>query len=271
MKRIFNIVILLILFFITGCNDVSVVNPELSYKDYIVVRAELIAGEDFAGVKFTRTQPLNQQYDNTNDAITSNVTAYLKIGKVQVVPLYHAGNGMYKASDRIQIHSDSTYELFANVNGVGVYSITTVPEKPRTASANIIDKSSFRANIYTKPGAVYGAAWKIYNSVTNDVIDSAPDFKEVVQNADPFSTSTIPVNTMDLPAEYRTNNYSYLWYIRVYAYDSPYLKFFKTRNNSQPVSDVFSQGGDQIIWNVYGNNVIGLFIGAAYGDYVKVQ
>ena len=76
---------------------------------------------------------------------------------------------------------------------------------------------------------------------------------------------------MDLPAQYRTNNYSYLWYLRVYAYDLPYLKFFKTRNNNQPVSDVFSQGGDQIIWNVYGNNAIGLFIGAAYGDYEKVQ
>ena len=255
----------------TGCENVSVVNPDLNYKEYVVVRAELIAGEDFTGVKFTRTQPLDQQYDGTNAAITSNVTAYLKINKVQIVPLHHVGNGVYMASDRLPIHSGNTYELFAKVNDMGIYSITTVPETPTAESANFNNNINFQAKIYTTPEVVYGAAWEIYNIGNDQVIDAASDFQEVVQNQDSFSRSAIPVNTTALPEKYRSGNYSNLWYIRIYAYDNQYLKYFETRNNNQPISDVFSQGGDQIIWNVHGTNAIGLFIGVAKGKHIKVQ
>ena len=255
--------------FVAGCDDVTVVNPDLNYKEYVVVRAELVAGQDFDGVKFSRTEPLGQQYDSTIAAITSGVTAYLKIGGVQVIPLHHVGNGVYKASDRIPIKTDTQYELFAEVNGVGIYSKTKVPKTPQVASAYVEKDTIFQANVYTNPGEVYGAAWEIYNNGT--VIDGAPDFGEIVHNDNQFSTSTIPVNTMALREQYRSSNYSNLWYVRVYAYDSAYLMFFTTRNNNQPVSDVYSQGGDQIVWNVYGTNVIGLFMGVAKSNYIKVQ
>ncbi len=271
MKCIIKIFIFSVIFFFAGCENVSVVNPDINFKEYIVVRAELVADEDFTGVQFTRTQPLDQQYDSTTAAITSNVTAYMKINGVQVVPLHHFGNGIYMPIDRIRIQSGYTYELFADVNGVGVYSTTIVPEKPMVASAHFNPDTSFQANIYAIPGAVYGAAWEIYNSGTNNIIASAIDFKEIVQNSDKFNTSTIPVITMVIPNEYKSSNYFNQWYIRVYAYDPAYLPYFLTRNNNQPVSDVFSQGGDQIIWNVHGNGVIGLFIGVVAGDYVKVQ
>jgi hypothetical protein len=271
MKNILYIIFTSILISFIGCEDVSVVNPDLSYKEYIVVRAELVAGEDFAGVKFTRTQPLNQQYNSASAAITSNVTAYLKVNGVQVIPLHHAGNGIYLASDRIEIQSGYTYELFAEVGDTAIYSSTTIPEKPIVVSTQVVNDSFFQANVRTNTNEVYGAAWEIYNSGIDEVVDSASDFKEIIQNTDVFNTAPIPVNTIDLPVQYRSSNYSYLWYLRVYAYDTPYLKFFRTRNNNQPVSDVFSQGGDQVIWNVFGNNVVGMFIGVAKGDFVKVQ
>ena len=272
MKIILYIIFTSILILFAGCEDVSVVNPDLSYKQYIVVRAELVAGQDFTGVKFTRTQPLNQQYNSVSANITSNVTAYLKVNGVQVIPLYHAGNGIYLASDRIQIQSGYTYELFAEVGDTAIYSFTRIPYKPVVVSTQLVNDSHFQANVRTKTDEVYGAAWEIYNnSGIGVVVDSASDFQEIVQNTDQFNTAAIPVNTMDLPVQYRSGNYSDLWYVRVYAYDTPYLKYFRTRNNNQPVSDVFSQGGDQVIWNVYGNNVIGMFIGVAKGDYVKVQ
>jgi Domain of unknown function (DUF4249) len=271
MKIILYIIFASILILFAGCEDVSVVNPELSYKEYIVVRAELVAGENFTGVKFTKTQPLNQQYNSSTAAITSNVTAYLKVNGVQIIPLHHAGNGVYLASDNIQIQPGYTYELFAEVGGSGIYSFTRVPDKPTVVSTQIVNDSYFQANVKTNPNEVYGAAWEIYSSSgLGVVVDSASDFQEIVQNTDEYNTAPIPVNTMDLPVQYRSGNYSNLWYVRVYAYDTPYLKYFRTRNNGQPVNDVFSQGGDQVIWNVVGNNTIGMFIGVAKGDFVKV-
>jgi Domain of unknown function (DUF4249) len=272
MKIILYIIFASILIIFAGCEDVSVVNPDVSYKEYIVVRAELSAGEDFTGVKFTRTQPLNQQYNSATAAITSNVTGYLKVNGVQIIPLHHAGNGIYLASSNIQIQSGYTYELFAEVDGTGIYSFTRIPEKPTVVSTQVINDSYFQANVQTNPDEVYGAAWEIYNGNSlGAAVDSASDFQEIVQNTNVYNTTPIPVNTMDLPVQYRSSNYSNLWYVRVYAYDTAYLKYFLTRNNSLPISDVFSQGGDQVIWNVVGNNAIGMFIGVAKGDFVKVQ
>lgn len=271
MKKVLYIICISILISLIGCENVSVVNPDLNYKEYIVVRAELVAGEDFTGVKLTRTQPLNQQYDSSSAAITSNVTAYLKVNGVQVIPLHHAGNGIYLASARMPIISGYTYELFAEVGNTGIYSFTRIPQKPTVVSAQVVNDSIFQANVQSETNAVYGAVWEIYNGSVGQVIDSAPDFKEIVQNTDVYKTEPIPVNTLALPTQYRSGNYSNLWYVRVYAYDTAYLKFFRTRNNNQPVSDVFSQGGDQVIWNVTGNNVIGMFIGVAKGNFVKVQ
>jgi hypothetical protein len=271
MKIILYIIFASILILFAGCEDVSVVNPNVGYKEYIVVRAELSAGEDFTGVKLTRTQPLDQQYNSATAAITSNVTAYLKVNGVQIIPLHHAGNGIYLASSNIIIQSGYTYELFAEVEGEGIYSFTRIPEKPTVVSTQVVNDSYFQANVKTNPDEVYGAVWEIYNSSgIGVVVESASDFQEIVQNTDAYNTAPIPVNTIDLPDKYRSSNYSDLWYVRVYAYDTPYLKYFRTRNNNQPVSDVFSQGGDQVIWNVVGNNAIGMFIGVAKGDYVKV-
>ena len=271
MKNVLYLIFISILISFIGCENVSVVNPDLNYKQYIVVRAELVAGEDFAGVKLTRTQPLNQQYDSTSAAITSNVTAYLRVNRVQIIPLHHAGNGIYLASDRIRIQSGYTYELFAEVGDTAIYSFTRIPQKPIVVSTQVVKDSLFQANVQPETNAVYGAVWEIYNSSTDQGVDSASDFQEIIQNTDVYKTAPIAVNTLALPAQYRSSNYSDLWYVRIYAYDTPYLKYFRTRNNNQPVSDVFSQGGDQVIWNVSGNNVIGMFIGVTKGDLVKVQ
>ena len=130
MKNVLYLIFISILISFIGCENVSVVNPDLNYKQYIVVRAELVAGEDFAGVKLTRTQPLNQQYDSTSAAITSNVTAYLRVNGVQIIPLHHAGNGIYLASDRIRIQSGYTYEFFAEIGDAAIYSFTRIPQKP---------------------------------------------------------------------------------------------------------------------------------------------
>jgi hypothetical protein len=270
MKIILYLIFALILILFFGCEEVTVVNPDLSYKEYIVVRAELVAGQDFTGVKFTRTQPLNQQYDSANANITFNVTAYLKVNGVQVIPLHHAGNGIYLASDRIRIQSGYTYELFAEVGDTAIYSFTRIPQKPIVVSTLVVKDSLFQANVQPETNVVYGAVWEIYNSSIDQVVDRASDFQEIVQNTDVYKTAPIPINTLALPAQYRASTYNDLWYVRVYAYDTPYLKYFRTRNNNQPVSDVFSQGGDQVIWNVVGNNAIGMFIGVAKGDYVKV-
>ncbi len=266
MKKLTYIFFLLAFMLASGCEKVSVIDPQLSYKEYTVVRAKLTADTYFDGVTFTKTLPVNEKYDITK-AELKNVTAYLKIG-VRIVPLHYTSKGVYMPLGRLYIYPDSTYELFAKVNNTSIYSITKVPEKPKVTSAVFFNNTYLTANITTRQNEVYGATWDIYT--LDRVIDEAPDFHQVVEQPDRFTTS-ISVRTLDLPVAYRSGSYDNMRYIRVYAFDSPYLKFFKTRNNNQPVSDVFSQGGDQVIWNVQGENTIGLFIGVAPGDYVKAK
>jgi len=82
-----------ILFF--GCEQVEIINPDTTFKENVVVRAELLAGENFAGVTFTKTLPLDIAY-SISAAEIRNVTAYLKINKIQIVPLHYTSNGIYK-------------------------------------------------------------------------------------------------------------------------------------------------------------------------------
>ena len=85
-----------------GCDQVEVITPDTSFKENVVVRAELLAGENFTGVSFTKTLPLNIAY-SISDAELKDVTVYLKINNTQVVPLHYTNNGLYKPLYNLKI------------------------------------------------------------------------------------------------------------------------------------------------------------------------
>jgi hypothetical protein len=266
MNKIFIYILILVTLIITSCDDVSTVNPQLSYKEYIIVKSELKLNIDFEGVYITKTLPINEPYD-TNKAYVKDVIAYLMIDGVKIVPLHYFQGGLYKPYGNLIPQSKETYELFASVNNVSFYATTKIPQIPVVTNLNFVNRH-IDINVKSNPGEVYGALWAIVNPYTESAIDMSNDFLSVVEAANPSISPTTYLSTKDLPDKYNSDAYKNYRCAKVYAYDTPYLKYFQTKNNNQPVSNAFVQGGDQIIWNVQGENVFGMFIGVAEGSFV---
>ena len=269
MKKLFFLILLLISLFIASCDELDVINPDTVYKEYIVVRAELKALSNFEGVTFTKTLPINEPYD-TNKAFLRNVTAYLKIDGIRIIPLHYYRAGVYKPFGNVFIVPSGTYELFAMVDSISIYGITKIPKQPEVISSSY-SNNHIDAEVKSNPSEVYGAVWAIVNPSNNSLIDIGSDFLSIVNSSYDISLPTTSVSTTDMPNKYASGSYNNYRCVKVYAFDTPYLKYFNTKNNNQPISNAFVQGGDRIAWNIQGNNVIGLFIGVAEGGYVKTN
>ena len=269
MNKFYYIFLIFIALADFGCENVEVINAGLVYKEYTVVRAEFKANNVFEGVSITKTLPTNVPYDIKNAELT-NVTAYLKINGIQVIPLNYSGDGVYNSIYRIVIHSGNTYELFADYNGKSIYAKTTVPEKPVITNANYSDNNYVNAYVKNVPGVSFGSIWEISPSPIYGISDHALDFLSVIPSGSD-TLSSVLIRTMDIPLQYGNAYNNNELYVKVYAFDSAYADYFKTKNNNQPVSNIFAQGGDNIAWNVEGTDVIGLFIGSCESDDYKVS
>lgn len=255
--------------FIFGCENVDIISPNVGYQEYIVVRGELKAYSPFEGVTFTKTLPLNESYD-IKKAELKDVTAYLRVNGTRIITLRYLKDGLYAPLDTIAVKPGFTYELFAQYNNTTIYSITKVPQTPKIISASLQDNRFVEVTVQPNPDEAYGAGWEIYNSVTRNLYVESTDFQTIVQSSDNLETNLV-VDTKDLPADYVSSSYNNLIYAQVYAFDSPYFDYFKSKNNNQPSENVFAQGGDQVSWNVQGDHVIGLFIGLAVVKYIQVN
>lgn len=269
MKRINYIFFLTTIFLLLyGCENVNVLDTNLVYKEYIVVRAELKADQVFGGVSFTQTLPTNEQYDTARAQLTG-VSAYITINGVQVIPLLNAGGGIYKPSYKIKIVPGYTYELFGEYNGKKIYAKTKVPYKPVIVRA-AFQNSHVDVYVAQRSGEAYGSIWEFSGSPAGGFGRHAVDFLTVIAaGADTLLPAL--VRTTDIPSYYNFASYQDNLYVKAYAFDLPYAQYFKTKNNNQPVSNTFAQGGDAVAWNVQGNNVIGLFIGENESTDYKVN
>ena len=269
MNKIYFLLLFFFSLLLIGCEEVDIVDPQTTYKEYVVVRAELKAFSNFEGVAFTKTLPINEPYD-TNKAFLKDVTAYLKIDGIRIIPLHYYQGGIYKPYGDILIVPQSTYELFAVVDSTSIYGITKIPKQPEVTNLSYLNKH-IDAAVKSNPSEVYGAVWAIVNPSNNSLIAMGSDFLSVVNSSYDIYLPTTSVSTTDIPDKYISDTFKNYRCIKVYVFDTPYLKYFYTKDNNQPVLNAFVQGGDGIAWNVQGNNVIGLFIGSAEGGYVRAN
>jgi len=246
-----------------GCDQVDIINPDISFKENVVVRAELIAGEFFEGVTFTKTLPLNVPY-TISDAEIKTVTAYLKINNIQVVPLHYTTNGIYKALYEFRIKSNNTYELYAVYNKKSIYSKTYIPSTPNISGVIYRDEYFLQCEVVANNNEAFGATWVIPSQ--NIMAD---DFYSIESIIDNNTSNKITIRTNVIPKQYRSNAQKLLTYIKVYAFDKAYTNYFHTKSNGQSVDVAFEHGGNNIAWNVEGENIIGLFIGRAIGQSVS--
>lgn len=265
----FVISAIIVILGVSGCDQVNVISSDVNYKECTVVRAELKADNNFEGVTFTKTLPLDEAYDIKKAELT-NVTAFLIINKIQVVPLHYTHDGIYKSSFDFVVKPGDIYELYAKVDDKSIYSITQVPFPPKIISAQYGGNKYIQANVSSMPNEVIGAGWLIMYPNTNDILDTSPDFQNLVDS--PGDTlSTVSVITMNIPDKYNTVYYSNYTYVQAYSFDPQYLRYFVSKNGNQPITNTFTQGGGQISWNVQGDNVIGLFIGLAVSTNYRVS
>jgi len=120
----------------------------------------------------------------------------------------------------------------------------------------------------------FGAAWVIPSQFNiPDII--ASDFYSIVTSLDENSSNKLTVRTKVIPEQYRSSTQKLLTKIKVYAFDKAYAGYFNTKSNGKSVEDAFVHGGNNIGWNLEGENAIGLFIGIAkspFGStFIKIE
>ncbi len=252
---------------IYGCQDTDIVDSPAEFKEYIVIRSELKANTMFQGVQITRTLHFNEAY-SIDKAEIQNADVYLKVNGYQVIPLHYTTEGIYKSIYDVYISSEYVYELFGKVGGKSIYAETRVPGVPEVQDASYQSDLYLTANVLSKPNEVYGAVWAIVRNPSNppEVSDNFFSIVPLVYNVDEVSVS---LRSGEIPENLRTFVLRSSTYIRVTAFDEPYLEYFKTKNNDQPVDNVFLSGTGPVAWNVRGENVIGMFIGSAEGSLIS--
>ena len=259
MPKIYCILFFIFSFLFVSCENSTDVETDIQYQEYTVINAQLSAGNIFEGVTITHTLPLGVEYD-IHKAEIKDAIAYIREDGVKIVPIHYTSDGVYKPITVFPIKAGSQYELFASVDGKSIYSKTFVPDTPSVVQVLNVNNNYLTAEVSARPNVAYGAAWIISQG---NYSQEANDFHSIV-TADHFP-SDITVRTIDIPAPYNTVAYSNSFYVQIYAFDQAYKDYFITKTNSSPIENTFTSGGGAVAWNVYGENVIGLFIGIAEG------
>ncbi|MBL1211794.1 MAG: DUF4249 family protein [Ignavibacteriae bacterium] len=259
--------LIFILSFLIACENIDLIEIEIDFVEQVVVRADLVKDSLFQGVAFTKTLPLKEEYQIEKAELT-NVIAYLKVNYTQIIPLHYSSDGIYKPYYDLNVTGGNTYELFAEVNGKVIYSITRVPNEPEVTAINNANYNFLEANIKAHPDEVYGSFWFIKTSPNSEPSFKSLDYHSIV-GASNLNQNLAFTRTTDIPDELKTSYFLERLYIQVAAFDKAYKEFFKTKDNNQPIDDVFAQGGGPINWNIQGENVIGLFIGRANSKIFK--
>jgi hypothetical protein len=266
MKYVKQIFFFLFLFFF-GCENEELLNPELIYKEQVVVHCQISTENIFPGVSLTRTLPVDVTFD-INIAEIKDATMYLRVDGFKVIPLHYTENGMYEPLYEFIVRENEYYELFGQWNTYSFYAKTKIPVATLVNSVNInLSNYYSEADVTTFPDEVYAALW----AVDKGTFETAPDFYNVSVPEGNSHNTSIRVRSASYPIEYQSSNYNGRRYIRVYSFDSSFDDYFKTKTQNEEINNPYVQGSGNTIWNIQGNDVIGMFIGINKSDYILVN
>jgi len=262
-----NIYILLILYIVTtACENEQIVDVDVVHDEFTVVQSELRSNSFFRGVRFTKTLPIGVPYD-IKSAELKNITAYLRIDSVQIVPLHYTSDGIYDPLYNFYVSSGTVFELFAEREGTFIYAKTVIPEKPTVISTGYSSGNYLHASVRTHRDEVYAALW----AISGTPFIKADDYYSVSVPTEFDPVSMVDVRTSPLPEDFQSPNYNNSRYIQVVSFDKSFKNYFQSRTSGQGINDPFVQGGGTVEWNVQGDKVIGMFIGISVGDVIPVQ
>ena len=251
-----------ILFIIFSCDD-QVVENDLSFEEKVVVRSLLEAGKPVE-VYFGKTFPPNREF-NPSEGYLDNVEVSVVGLNDKLFELKHKGNGVYTNEELIAINGID-YELKATWQGDSILAKTYIPFSTTFQKAQIAtevdenaDTSYFLQGFLSpRENAVYGGTWVILDAedtlrIEDDVIPN------LVREQDANLAGLLLIRTREIPQEL-VEKYENSLFIRVHAFDEVFYNYFITQDANNASTNIFSQSGINLRWNVEGN-AIGLFIG----------
>ena len=267
MKKNIHILCVFIFLLVTNsCENEHVVEVDAANDEFTVVQSELRMNELFPGVRFTRTLPLGVPYD-IKQAELKNITAYIRIDSVKVIPLHYTADGIYNPLYDFYVETGSFYELFAQRDETFIYAKTVIPKSPTVLSTHYsLGEHYLEATVTPYRGEVYAAIW----AISSTPFIKADDYFSVSVPTEFNPESTVEVRTSTLPTEFQSPAYNNRRFIQVVSFDESFKDYFQSRTAGQSIDDPFIQGGGTVQWNVQGDKVIGMFIGVYVGSAIPV-
>jgi hypothetical protein len=250
-----------------SCENEQVVEVDLAHDEFTVVQSELRLDGLFPGVRFTKTLPIGVPFD-IKQAELKNITAYIRIDSVQVIPLHYTADGIYNPLYEFYVESGRYFELFAQRDETFIYAKTVIPEKPTVITTDYsLNENYLQASVIPYRDEVYAALW----AISSTPFIKADDYYSVSVPTEFYPNSTVDVRTSPMPEEFKSPAYNGSRFIQVVSFDKSFKNYFQSRTSGQGINDPFVQGGGSTEWNVQGNKVIGMFIGVSVGDVLPVQ
>ncbi len=262
----YKISFLILIGFLTACQE-TVTDFDLPYKEQLVVRAILNAGEAQRKIKVEKTLHPLEEYDDSKFMVKD---AIVKINFADEVYDFTFDGQNYMNSKFVP-QEGTVYNFSAEWKGKKVIGETRVPFKPVFDSIywyKNFTESEFGGIIYT---------FYTYVEPTNRTFYMGGIVHEsdyIVQRADSLSAWNITNSNGKVRVvlgyfyNFDSNEQKFLkalfddYYFVVTAYDEPYYGYYNTKNNGQSSSSIFGMEGTNVQWNVIGDG-IGLFLGTA--------
>ena len=253
--------------FFIGCENEELLNPELIYKEQVVVHCQISPENNFPGVSLTRTLPLDVTFD-INLAEIKDATLYLRIDGYQVIPLHYTEDGMYKPLYEFRANENTYFELFGQWNEYSFYAKTKIPIEPIVNSVNInLNEYYSEADVTIFRDEVYAALW----AVDQGTYKTANDFYNISVPTSNSTNNSISVRSAAYPVEYQSSAYNGRRYMQIYSFDRSFDAYFKTKTQNEEINNPYVQGSGSTVWNVKGDNVIGMFLGLNKSDFIPVN
>lgn len=266
MKYLKIISLFWVLFFV-GCENEELLNPEISYQEKLVVQCQFYADINFPGVIVTKTLPLEVEFD-IKLAEIKDATLYLRVNGFQIIPLHYISDGLYKPLYDFRPKEADYYELFGEWNEYNFYALTKVPVKPVINNVNFNSGGFFaEAGVAAFKDEVYAALW----AVDLGHYKTADDFYNISVPPANSINYTINVRSAAYPAEYQSAAYNGRRYMQIYSFDSSFDDYFKTKVQNEEINNPYVQGSGNTVWNVKGENVIGMFIGLNKSNFIFIN
>ena len=262
-----NIILILFLtIFLSSCEQ-TVENPDLPYKEQLVIRAVLEAGKIVEGIEITKTLPPLESYDYEK-ALIKDAVAVIKSGDSVYPLVFDAAYGRYYAANFIP-EAGRKYFLEVKAGKMSATASTIIPFPVEIDtfyykfSEQTTDwgEKSWQYNVYAefKPysGSVYlGFSFREegFDIWTTD---------EIKRIQDTLKSGKIPLPVM----HYWSYDSSYIkenieeYTANIYSFDKQFYYYYITRWEGDPGDDIFGTSGVNIRGNI--NRGLGLFIGMA--------